>query len=65
MFDAILTGMEAALLRARGLPTPKVDLLDNGRDWVAVIVREERRIEALGSSPEAATRKVIRMAVER
>ena len=72
MWDAILTGMEAALLRSLGLPSPKVEPVYRSDEWEwdapireyrAVIVTETRRVEALGSSPEAATRNLIKMVV--
>jgi hypothetical protein len=66
MWDAILTGMEAALLRSLGLPTPKIeDLGDDRREFRAVIVKGDKRFEALGSSPDAATRNVIKLVVRR
>ena len=68
MFDAALTQMEAALLRGMGLSTPKVDLLktEPREEWVAVIVRPSgAKVEALGSSPDHATRNVIKLAVRK
>lgn len=70
MFDAILTGMEAALLRGHGLPAPKVepmyDVVRDRTDYRAIIVRPSGgRVEALGSSPDIATRNVIRLAIGR
>jgi hypothetical protein len=62
--NAILTSMEAALLRGMGLSEPRVER--SGRDFVAVIVRPSgKTIEALGRDPEAATRNVIKMAVRK
>lgn len=65
--DAILTGMEAALLRSLGLPIPKVEPLKDefgyAREYRAVIVTETRHVAALGSSPDIATRNLIKMVV--
>jgi len=62
--NAILTGMEAALLRSMGLSEPKIE--QRGRDYIAVMVRPSgKTIEALGRDPEQATRNVIKLAVRR
>lgn len=60
--DAALTGMEAALLRGLGWSLPKVEPV-NDREYRAVIVRGEHKAEALGSSPDMATRNVIKVVV--
>ena len=65
--NAILTSMEAALLRSMGLSEPRIEAINNGRlEYRAVIVRPTgRTIEALGNSSEDATRKVIRIAMSK
>jgi hypothetical protein len=66
--NAILTGMEAALLRSMGLSEPVVEPVKGAArlEYRAVILRPSgRTIEALGNSSEDATRKVIRLAVSR
>jgi hypothetical protein len=66
--NAILTGMEMALLRSMGLSQPSVEPVKGAArlEYRAVIVRPSgRTIEALGNSSEDATRKVIRLAVSR
>ena len=60
MFDAVLTTMEAALLKAQGYSTPKVEQL-NAREYRAVIIRGEHKAAALGTSPDHATRNLIRL----
>jgi len=62
MFDAILTTMEAAWLKSMGMSAPKIEALPD-RDYRAVMIIGERRVEALGTTPEGAARRVIRMAV--
>ncbi len=65
--DAILTNMEAALLRSLGMAAPKIEPLSDSygyaREYRAVIVTGTRRVEALGSSPDIATRNLIKMVV--
>lgn len=64
--NAILTSMEAALLRSRGLSQPEITLDRDKWEYRAVIVRQNgRTIEALGRDAETATRNVIRMAVSK
>lgn len=67
MLDAILTSMEAALLRSLGMAAPKIEPLNDEygyvREYRAMIVTETRRVEALGSSPDIATRNLIKMVV--
>lgn len=64
--NAILTSMEAALLRSKGMSQPEVTLDRAKWEYRAVIVRPSgHTIEALGRDAEDATRKVIRMAVNR
>jgi len=76
--NAILTNMEAALLRSMGLSQPTIERIEMVRmadgslelapklEYRAVIVRASgKTIEALGNSSEDATRKVIRLAVSR
>lgn len=67
MIDAILTTMEAAWLKSMGMSAPKVEPLKDEfgytREYRAVMLIGERRVEALGTTPEGAARRVIRMAV--
>lgn len=66
--EAILTTLEAALLRSMGLSQPTIEPVKGAArlEYRAVIVRDNgRTIEALGDSSERATRNVIRMAVSK
>lgn len=65
---ATLTSMEAALLRSMGLSKPVIEPVRGAArlEYRAVILRPSgKTIEALGSSSEDATRKVIRLAVSK
>jgi len=72
MWEAIVTTMEAALLRSLGLPLPTIEPVYRSDEWEwdapireyrAVIVTETRHVAALGSSPDIATRNLIKMVV--
>jgi hypothetical protein len=56
-----LTGMEQALLRGRGFSDAVARPL--GRQWVAITVKGQHRCEALGPTPDAAARNLIKVVV--
>jgi hypothetical protein len=60
MEPVVLTAMEAAMLKAQGWSEPKAERL-NAREFRVVMLRGENKAEALGTSPDHATRNLIRL----
>ena len=56
-----LTAMESQMLKWLGFGEPKVEQV--GRDFRVFVIKEDRRVEALGRTPEQATASLIRLIV--
>jgi len=62
--NAVLTTMEAAMLKARGYDAPFI-IRNKDNEYVAVVMKGGDKSAALGSSPDAATRNLIKLLVRR
>jgi hypothetical protein len=62
--NAVLTTMEAAMLKAREYETPFIIKNKEG-EYVAVAIKDGDKAAALGSTPESATRNLIKVLVRR